>query len=78
MSTAVQNVKLGNGLTFRVNLKLDFVSNWNNEIIYFEPHRKKSLSLNLLLLYSRFLMEEDTKGIRKENFALSLNIRVVQ
>ena len=41
MSTAVQNVKLGNGLTFRVNLKLDFVSNWNNEIIYSAPYRIK-------------------------------------
>ena len=38
----------------------------------------KSLSLNLFLLYSPLYMEEDTKGIRKENFALSLNIRLVQ
>ena len=44
VSTTVQNVKLGNGLTFRVNLKLDFVSNWNNEIIYFAPYRKKTRS----------------------------------
>ena len=38
----------------------------------------RQLSLNLFLLYSRFIMEEDTKGIRKGNFTLSLNIRVVQ
>ena len=41
-------------------------------------HAMSSLSFNLFLLYSPLYMEEDTKGIRKENFALSLNIRLVQ
>ena len=36
-----------------------------------------NLSLNLFLLYRPLYMEENTKGIRKENVALSVNIRLV-